>query len=148
MDSKADIDVLNTVYQSASMGALGIEGLMERTDDYKLKDALADQLQEYHKFEKEAEDRIRSFNHKPEDTGAMKKAMSRIGIRMNTALDNTSSHLAEMVIQGSTMGITDLQSVLNSNRNASEAAQRLCSSLIHQEQNHIDRMKGFLGHKK
>jgi hypothetical protein len=78
----------------------------------------------------------------------MKKAMSRMGVRMNTALDHTSSHLAEMVIQGSTMGITDLQSVLNSNRNASEATQRLCSSLIHQEQNHIDRMKGFLGHKK
>jgi len=147
MNNKADIDVLNTVYQSASMGALGIEGLIERTDDYNLKDALTDQLQEYHKFEKEAENRIRSLNQDPENPGVMKKAMSRMGIRMNTAIDKTSSHLAEMVIEGSTMGITDLQSVLNSNQNASAEAKGLCSALIQREQQNIDRMKSFLGHE-
>jgi hypothetical protein len=85
---------------------------------------------------------MNQLNEKPEDAGSMKKAMSRMGIRMNTAIDHTSSHFAEMVIQGSTMGITDLQSVLNSNRDASDNTQRLCSSLIHREQNNINRMKG------
>lgn len=146
MNHNADIDILNTVYQSVSMEALAVEDLLEKAKDDNLKNALTDQLQEYHAFETQSLDRMHQRNEKPEDAGVMKKTMSRMGIRMNTAIDNTTSHLAEMVIQGSTMGITDLQSILNSNRTASEDVQRLCSSLIHQEQHHINRMKAFLGH--
>lgn len=146
LNKNPDIDILNTVYQATSMGSLAIEGLLERADDDNFKKALADQLLTYHKIETETRDRLHQLNEKPEDVGIMKETMGRIGIRMNSAIDRTTSHFAEMVIEGSTMGITDLQGILNSNRTASEDTQRLCSSLIHQEQHHIDRMKGFLGH--
>lgn len=145
MKSKPDADILNTVYQAANMGASAISGLIERADDAQLKDALIDQLNDYHTYETEAISHMNKIEETPEDPGVMKKSMSRIGIKMNTAIDNTSSHLAEMVIQGSTMGITDLTSVINSNRDASEETQRLCSSLIHREQHNINRMKSFLG---
>ncbi len=145
MSTKPEVTILNTVYQSAAMGSVAVENLLDRTDDVKIKEALSDQLEQYHKFETQALDQMHQLNETPADPGTMKKMMSRMGIRMNTAIDRSPSHLAEMVIQGSTMGITDLQAVLNCNRNAPEEVQRLCSSLIHHEQNNINRMKPFLG---
>lgn len=32
----------------------------------------------------------------------------RIGLKLNTLIDSTSSHLAEMLMQGYVMGITDM----------------------------------------
>ena len=143
--SNTDAEALNVLYQSASMGALGVKNLMDTSKDQNFLSALRDQQQQYLHYEKQAGDMLHNMNEKAEDPGALKKAMSRMGTVLNTAVDSTTSHLAEMVIQGSTMGITELQSVLNSSPAVSEKTKTLCTSLLQQEQQNIDRMKSFLG---
>jgi hypothetical protein len=44
----------------------------------------------------------------PKEENMLTRAGAKIGMVMNTATDSTSEHLAEMMIQGLTMGVTEL----------------------------------------
>ena len=126
------------------MGSGAIDDLIKKTDDRKLANVLSDQLQQYQAAESEVLNQLHKLDKRPQDTGGMAKMMSRAGIKLNTALDSSPSHLAEMVIQGSTMGITDLTGALKNSGSASKEVRDLCSSIIHEEQQNIEKMKSFL----
>ena len=65
---------------------------------------------------------------------------------MNTMMDATSSHLAEMVIEGATMGMTDMTKILREyeNKNCSEQAIKLAKEIAEFEDKSIDSLKKYL----
>ena len=58
--------------------------------------------------------------------------------------DASPSHIAEMVIQGDTMGITSLTRELNNNPLASSEVTALGQELIRSEQRNIESLKKYL----
>ena len=70
----------------------------------------------------------------------------KMGVMMNTMMDNTSSHIADMMIQGATMGITDTTKLVRENENSpcSEEALALARRIIKYEEESIERLKEFL----
>ena len=74
----------------------------------------------------------------------MKKAGMKMGVMMNTALDDTTSHMAELMIKGSSMGITQMTKVLNDYQPPRKEVTELANRLITAEQNNIDRLKAYL----
>jgi hypothetical protein len=60
--------------------------------------------------------------------------------------DASSSHLAEMVIEGSTMGITDTTKVINEYESDPECreAVELARKIVRFEQDNIEIMKKYL----
>ena len=141
---KDDVELLGTVYGTVTMGAGAVEHLLSVVKDDSLRDELTEQLGHYRAIEAATLGRLHRLHEAPEDYGVMSKLMSRVGIKLNTALDASSSHLAEMVIQGSAMGLTELEGARNSCPNASDEAKHLCSSLIEFEQRCTERMKKYL----
>ena len=69
-----------------------------------------------------------------------------MGIQMNTLTDTTVSHMAEMMIQGSTMGITDMTKKVREfeGDGCPDRALRLGRDLISFEQENIEKLKAFL----
>jgi hypothetical protein len=76
----------------------------------------------------------------------MAKMGVKMGVMMNTMMDNTSSHIADMMIQGATMGITDTTKLVRENENSScsEEAIALAKKIIKYEEESIERLKEFL----
>ena len=70
--------------------------------------------------------------------------MIKSAIAMNTMLDISTSHMAEMLIQGSNRGITDLCKSLNHNSEASRMTVELAKELMEFEEEAIERMKKYL----
>ena len=66
---------------------------------------------------------------------------------MNTMMDSTPSHIAEMAIQGANMGITDLQSLLNryDNEACFDEARKMAEGSIRFNEKVIEDMKKYLG---
>ena len=62
---------------------------------------------------------------------------------MNTIMDGTTSHMAQMISEGCIMGTTDLQKRLNENLEYGEA-EKLAKQLISFEEDTIKRMKSYL----
>ena len=76
----------------------------------------------------------------------MAKMASKAGILMNTAMDNTNSHITEMLIEGATMSVTTAEKLAN-HAEGKEGCEELvdyCRDWAKFEQNHIDALKKYL----
>ncbi len=80
----------------------------------------------------------------PREPGMMQKLGMKLGLEMQTVMDTSCSHVAELMMNGSNMGIINLTKILNSFPNASPAVKDLCNRFVAEEQENIQRMKGFL----
>ena len=75
----------------------------------------------------------------------MKKAMRWGSIKMNTLTDNSRAHIAEMMIQGTVMGITSLKTSLSElPKDDDEEITALLKDLIALEEEFEKKLKTFL----
>ena len=137
---------LGDLYKNMEMGADSIVNILPKVKDGDMKQELTAQLNRYEEFAKEIGNGIRDAGGIPEEEGIMAKFMSKMGMAMNTAMDSTSSHIAQMMIEGATMGITENTKLVREyeNKNCSEDALRLGKSTIRFMEDSVERMKQYL----
>ena len=63
---------------------------------------------------------------------------------MNTMVDHRPSHVAEMLIQGSTMGVIDITENMNNYSNAEQPVKDLAKQVLDFENQNIERLKTYL----
>ena len=72
------------------------------------------------------------------------KLMSKMMINAKTLLDKSNERAAEMIIQGSTMGIIDIVKKLKEYVDCDDDIKNIGYKLLYVEQKSIDEMKHFL----
>ena len=72
------------------------------------------------------------------------KIMSWSGIQMNTISDKSNSHIADMLIQGTTMGIIEGRKLLNHNPDADKEIVDVLNSFVKMQENNVEKLKTFL----
>ena len=89
---------------------------------------------------------IRDNGDTPKEENIMAKMGAKMGMAMNTMTDASTGHLAQMVIQGATMGTTELTRLIreHENTNCPEATLKLARDIVKYEEATIDTMKKFL----
>ena len=71
----------------------------------------------------------------------MSRAGMWIGVKTNTLADDSAAHLAEIIIQGATMGVIAITRARNDLPDASPEAQDMAANLITVQQDAIERLK-------
>ena len=56
---------------------------------------------------------MKAQNQKPQHASKMMKMMTSAGITINCAKDSSTEHIAEMLIQGTNMGVIKINKALN-----------------------------------
>ena len=75
----------------------------------------------------------------------MQKAFMFTSIKMNTLTDDSKSHVAELMIKGTVMGITELTELKNGNKDClSEKTNEFLNRLIDLEEEYEERLKALL----
>ena len=143
LEKSAEASLLCDVYRNAKMGADAIINLLHRVTDKELKSELSVELSRYEDFAAEAKSALKELDESPEEEGMISRLMAKMGITMNTVIDKTSSHIAQMIIEGCVMGITDLQKRLNDGRDYKKA-EALARRLIAFEEDTAERMRAYL----
>ena len=82
--------------------------------------------------------------YETKELGVMKKMFMSSGIKMNTALDNTEGHIAQIMVKGTVMGITELCRLLNNTECTDPKVIELGERLKQLEENYEERLKKFL----
>ena len=139
-----DIDLLSHVYQTAEMGQDGIRSVLRCSQNPDLNKALLRQMEEYDRLHNAAERMLLERGVQPEGVGAMAKMSSEMMSAMKTMVDSSATKIAEMMIQGSTMGVTKSLRTLRDCGTAEEPVRQLAEKLLKTEQSNIEEMKGFL----
>jgi hypothetical protein len=76
----------------------------------------------------------------------MTKFWATVGMKMNTLIDSSQSHIAQMMIEGSTMGVTDTTKVIHEYEGNPECRDvlDLARDIVKFEEQNIEDMKKFL----
>ena len=72
------------------------------------------------------------------------KTMLWGGIQMNTLLNASTSHLADMMIQGNTKGIVELMKAVKSNQSVQKEYYEIAQELMDFEEKNIEKLKAYL----
>ena len=82
--------------------------LMPRVHDERIKTGMSAALCFYEKTAGKVRNILTDRGIEAKQENPMSKMAAHMGIVMNTAIDATDSHIAQMVIEGSTMSITEV----------------------------------------
>ena len=139
-----NIEVLNEIYKNAKMGEENIKTLLPEVGDQKMKSDLETQRSGYLDFCDKAWEEISNRGEKAPAINPMTRISSTIGIKMNTLTDKSDSHIADMMIKGSTMGITSATEGIHQHPHASREVLSMAKDIVKFEQNNIERLKEYL----
>ena len=138
----ADAEMLNFVYQNSQMGVETLNQLLPMIDNEAFKKRIEAQLKEYKQIHEEAKELLNRHGYDEKGIGALEKIMTYLMIDMKTLMDKSSSHIAEMLIQGSNMGIIDAVKRINQyEKEAEKEVTALMKRLLKFEENNVERLK-------
>ena len=123
-----------------------ILNLMPKVKNEDLKSDMTVQLSALEAFASRTVKLLAEEDVKPEDEGTLSKMSAKWGTMVNTMMDSSSSHLAQMLIEEATAGSAELTRLLreSENKSISEAALRLLRDVCAFEDKIIKDMKAYL----
>ena len=106
-----NLELLEYIYQTADMGAKSMTDLINDINgrDNKIKKLVEEQLKGYEHFVKESKELLKKHKTEPKSKGMMADMMSKMGIKKEVMMDNSDAAIADMLIQGFTMGNLEIQ---------------------------------------
>lgn len=144
MDEK-NLKILKEIHKATKMGMDSISFVSEKLDDNKLKDNLSFQYTQYGQVMDRVNKLYENYGEIPEDKNVMNTIMGWTGVQMNTLKDKTPSHIAEIMIEGTTMGIIEGRKLLNNEaEQASKDVRDLLNNFVTFQENNVEQLKKFL----
>ena len=136
--------ILREIQKNTHMGLEAIDALMPRVKDESFAKEIARQSMAYGEYYEKATNELLKEEKRLYKDIKGKDIMLRSGIWMQTFMDGSTSHMAEMMIQGANRGITDMYKILNHNRHASGNISSLAKELMDMEEKTITRLRDYL----
>lgn len=140
-----NVELLEYIYQNTQMGLITIPEILEKITEEDLTEALKGQLTEYKQINGSAREYLCREHTKPKEVGEMAKMNSSLMTRIKTMMDSSPSHIAEMMIQGNTMGVIEIIRKINQYKGAVKPEYlQLAEKLQKTEEANVSQMKQFL----
>ena len=141
---KDKVNVLDELNKGACMGMDAINFIIDKVEDKDLKKELKIQYSKY----KDISDKICEIypeysEKKPHETSTMNKVMTWYGIEMKTMMDDTTSKLAELLMQGTNMGIIEGRRLLNQ-KDIDKEIHSLVQEYVDMQEQAVENLKKFL----
>lgn len=112
-DAKKTEEALAEIYRNAQLALVSITDILPAVEDEEVKTELHAQHEEYEHFSAKAAMLAKDMNIELKEPNPMKKAVMWGSIKMNTLTDNSRSHIADMMVQGTVMGVNALRTTIN-----------------------------------
>lgn len=139
-----DVEILRGIQKNTKMAMKAIDALSDKVYDDDLAVTLSRQNLKYSEFYNKATNKMLDKNVESYRPNALNDAMLVGSIKTNTLLNTSTSHLAEMVIQGSNRGILDMHKTINHNENANNTYVEFAKELMDFEEKNIEQLKKYL----
>ena len=141
-----EAEMLEKLYKNVKMGSDSIIKLLDTASDGEFKTDLTKQINGYESLAERIKKRLHDMGERAKEENVMVKMWSSVGMAMNTLMDSSDSHLAQLIAEGSTMGITDSIKLLRDyeNTNVSEESLALVRDVIKFEENSLEVAKAYI----
>ena len=127
------------------MGMDAITYVSEKVQDSEFKKVLDTEYNKYEEISNRVNDLYTNYSNKePHETNAMNKAMTWYGIQMKTMIDDTTSKLSELLMQGTNMGIIEGRRLLNQNPNVDHDIKNILNDFVVMQEDSVETLKKYL----
>ena len=142
---KENINVLDELNKGACMGMDAIHFILDKLEDQKFKESLEFQYNKYKDISRRINEVYTKYNSEdtPHETSMMNKAMTWYGIEMKTLTDHSDSKIAELLLQGTNMGIIEGRKLLN-NKEVDSEVKELMQEYVTMQEDSVENLKKYL----
>ena len=100
--------LIDELYKASKAGIVGIDNIKDEVEDKGLLDLIQKQNNYYEKFAKDMQKIAVDYDYQPKDINIFMKAGSFMESKMKTMMDDSSHTIAELMINGTKMGINQM----------------------------------------
>lgn len=137
-------ELMISIYQNTSTAMQSINDLIKKTEDKTFKELLNAQYERYNKFQEKTEKLAQKLQIELKDNNWFEKAKLWSSIQMSTFSDNSTRHLAELMLVGTVMGTLTCYKNKIDYKEANKNALDLLQELETMEENNFDELKKYL----
>lgn len=143
-DKKSGEELLAEVYRNTRYALASIADILPETEDERLREELKQMHDGYEHISGKAAALAKERGIELKDPGPLKRAMLWGSVKMNALKDDSRAHIAEMLTQGTVMGITALTRSLGESERADEDIRAVADELLLLEQQYEQAMKSYI----
>ena len=139
-----DINALDEIHKGACMGKDALSFILDKVEDEDFKKELEKQYNDYDEIAARIEAVYPKYDEgDPHETGTMNKAMTWGTIEMKTMSDTSNSKIAELLLQGTNMGVIEGRKILNK-KNLNEEVNDIVSKYVTMQEKCVEMLKKYL----
>lgn len=139
-----NINILDELNKGCCMGMTALDYVSEKVEATDLKELLENQYKEYQDLSNRINELYEEYTtDEIHETSKMEKAMTWYGIQKDTMLDNSSAKIAELLVNGTNMGIIEGRKILN-NKTMDKKVHKICTEYIKVQEKYLEKLKEFL----
>lgn len=139
-----DIAILREIQKNTQMAMTTIDTLLDKSSDDEFIIKLSKQSIGYAKIHNDAVEKLVEEQSGVYRSNQIADFLLRGSVHMGTLLNISTSHLAEMKIQGSSKGLTSMYKTVKHNALAQDMSVELAKELMEFEERNIEQMKEYL----
>lgn len=139
-------DLLNEVFRNTRMSADSLLDLLPHAKDEKFRKYLTEQITRYEAYSTDATKELEKLGEKPSGENPIAKISAKMGTFWHTVMDSGTPHLAQMVLEGTTMGVGELLRIIRNAENSgvSGASLELARNVCSYEERVTEQIKEFM----
>lgn len=144
---KQNKDILDEVNKGAVMGMDAIKDILPKVEDKVFKEVLDGEYEKYKTISKRIEEIYDDYAMKedePRETSPANKVMTKMMVDMKTIKDTSNSKLAELLMQGTNMGIIEGRRLLNQKDHIDEEVYEILKDFVEMQEDSIETLKKYL----
>ena len=145
-EETADVEILDELSKSCQLAMSNISFLSTKAIQKNIKKELVSIYSGYTDILSQINKNFESLGEIPSNVSPNLKMFGLCSINLNTKIDKSSSHIAEIMIQGLNMGIIKCQKLLNSSNStiSKEQTLNLVQQFLNFQEQSIQKLKAFL----
>ena len=139
-----DTEMLRFIMKNAEMGCRGINDIKHYSNTADMARELRSQNMEYGHIYHNAYNMLRNMGGESSHVHPFVAAMARAKAKHYMRVENTDSHIAEMMIRGNSMGVQKIAQRMRQYKGSNSDVSKLADKLMETQQANIESMKSFL----
>ena len=145
-EETADVEILDELSKSCQLAMSNISFLSTKSIQKNIKKELVSIYSGYTDILSQINKNFESLGEIPSNVSPSLKMFGLCSINLNTKIDKSSSHIAEIMIQGLNMGIIKCQKLLNSSNSTiiKDQTLNLVKQFLNFQEQSIQKLKAFL----
>ena len=140
----ANITVLNEIHKGLVMGMESISVVSSKVGDNNFKQLLEEEYAQYGNILDRVNNSLEGTGKKGDDTSTPQRVMGWTSIQMSTITDKSNSHIAEMLINGTTMGIIKGRKLYNQYPDISKETRQTLDDFVQEQEHQVEKLKEWL----